>query len=167
MGSIALSDPNSVKVNPMSETFHYQTVTQEAYDSAFKLQTQCHEFPWSRGQFFDCLTPPYFSYQLVKDGVVVGYYVGLSVSVEVTLMDIGIAKEARGQGLGEALLKHFLRECNQRQAEEAWLEVRVSNTSAISLYSKMGFEEIERRKNYYPAKDGSEDAIIMRLTLGR
>ena len=37
------------------------------------------------------------------------------------------------------------------------LEVRESNISAIKLYEKVGFEEINRRKKYY----GNEDAIIM------
>lgn len=60
-----------------------------------------------------------------------------------------------------------MRESNRRQAEEAWLEVRVSNLPAISLYNEMEFEEIERRKNYYPLADGREDALIMRLILGQ
>lgn len=145
----------------------FQQVLEENYDPAFKLQTACHSFPWSRGQFLDCLSPPYFSYQMCRGNSVIGYYVGLSVSVEATLMDIGIAKSERGKGLGRELLKHFLREANQRQAEEAWLEVRVSNTPAIQLYTDMEFEEIERRKHYYPAVEGKEDALIMRLILGR
>lgn len=151
----------------MLESLTYEVVTQERYDDAFKLQEVCHAFPWSRGQFYDCLTPPYFSYQVIYQGKVIGYYVGLHVSVEITLMDIGIAPEHRGRGLGKALLKHFLRESNKLQAEEAWLEVRVSNHAAIALYQQMGFEEIERRKDYYPAENGSEDALIMRLILGQ
>ena len=46
-------------------------------------------------------------------------------------------------------------------AEKVLLEVRESNISAINLYSKCGFKEINRRKNYY---DG-EDAIIMERIL--
>ena len=40
------------------------------------------------------------------------------------------------------------------------LEVRPSNISAINLYSNLGFNEIARRKDYYPAKKGREDAIV-------
>lgn len=145
----------------------YQAITHEDYDPAFKLQTACHSYPWSRGLFTDCLTEPYFAVQMFLDNDVVGYYVGLKISVECTLMDIGIAKDVRGKGLGKELLKHFLRDCNKRQAEEAWLEVRVSNTPAIELYKNMDFEQVEIRKNYYPAADGKEDAIIMRLVLGK
>lgn len=137
------------------------------YDAAFKLQTLCHAFPWSRGQFADCLTPPYFAEQLVLDDMVIGYYVGLKVSVECTLMDIGIHQDYRGKGFGCAVVKRFLRACNRQQAAEAWLEVRCSNSTAIHLYRQLGFEDIEVRKAYYPAAEGREDAIIMKLELGR
>lgn len=145
----------------------FQFISPDDYEAAFKLQTGCHSYPWSRSQFFDCLTEPYFAVQMLLDDEVVGYYVGLKVSVECTLMDIGIVKDIRGKGLGKELLKHFLRECNKRQAEEAWLEVRMSNTPAINLYTQMQFQEIEVRKDYYPSADGREDAIIMKLTLGQ
>jgi ribosomal-protein-alanine N-acetyltransferase len=41
------------------------------------------------------------------------------------------------------------------------LEVRASNEAAISLYRKMGFSDIGLRRDYYPAEDGREDAILM------
>lgn len=136
------------------------------YQEAFLLQQACHDFPWSENLFADCLTAPYFAEQLLVDGEVAGYYVGLKVSVETTLMDIGIAPSHRGNGLGNLVLKQFLRECNVKQAEEAWLEVRESNKVAISMYENIGFQLIEQRKDYYPAKDGKEDALIMKLVLG-
>ena len=39
------------------------------------------------------------------------------------------------------------------------LEVRVSNTPAINLYSKYGFTSFGTRKGYY--QDNNEDAMIM------
>jgi ribosomal-protein-alanine N-acetyltransferase len=46
-----------------------------------------------------------------------------------------------------------------------FLEVRPSNTPALALYQKAGFETIGRRKGYYPAADGREDALVMRWPL--
>lgn len=40
------------------------------------------------------------------------------------------------------------------------LEVRASNEPAVSVYRKLGFEEVGRRKNYY--RNPKEDALIMR-----
>lgn len=145
----------------------YGLLNVDNYDAAFKLQTACHSFPWSRNVFLDCLEPPYFAWQVSVDNHIAGYYVGMLASVEATLMDIGVASKFRSKRLGRELVKHFLLECNKKQALDAWLEVRVSNTNAISLYHSMGFETIEIRKEYYPLADGKEDALIMKIELGR
>jgi ribosomal-protein-alanine N-acetyltransferase len=45
------------------------------------------------------------------------------------------------------------------------LEVRLSNVAAIELYKKMGFKQIGQRKNYYPAAEGKEDAMVYSLDI--
>ena len=45
------------------------------------------------------------------------------------------------------------------------LEVRESNDAAYRLYRQEGFREIGRRKGYYPAASGREDARVMALSL--
>jgi hypothetical protein len=47
----------------------------------------------------------------------------------------------------------------QQGASSVYLEVRLSNITAIKLYEKLGFREIGRRSNYYP--DSKEDALVM------
>jgi ribosomal-protein-alanine N-acetyltransferase len=49
----------------------------------------------------------------------------------------------------------------QNKARVALLEVRMSNTAAYKLYTKLGFDEVGLRKGYYPARHGREDAIIL------
>ena len=43
--------------------------------------------------------------------------------------------------------------------------MRPSNVSALALYQRAGFETIGRRKGYYPAAEGREDALVMSLKL--
>ncbi|MBE1298819.1 MAG: ribosomal-protein-alanine N-acetyltransferase [Alteromonadaceae bacterium] len=143
----------------------FQTITLENYSDAFLLQETCHQFPWSEKVFVDCLTEPYFCEHLLVDGKVTGYYVGLLAAVEATLMDIGIAEQARGQGHGRKLLERFIEQCESRKALDCWLEVRASNAAALHLYRSYEFELIETRKNYYPADSGREDALIMKKIL--
>ena len=50
-------------------------------------------------------------------------------------------------------------------AEQAFLEVRVSNDPAIKLYESNGFRQVGRRKHYYPAGDVREDALVYRREL--
>jgi ribosomal-protein-alanine N-acetyltransferase len=46
-----------------------------------------------------------------------------------------------------------------------FLEVRTSNTPAIALYRSSGFVDLAVRRGYYPARDGREDALIMKREL--
>jgi ribosomal-protein-alanine N-acetyltransferase len=46
-----------------------------------------------------------------------------------------------------------------------FLEVRPSNVSARTLYEDEGFNELGCRRDYYPAGDGREDALILARTL--
>ena len=43
--------------------------------------------------------------------------------------------------------------------------MRPSNPRAIARYHDLGFNEIGRRPNYYPARQGREDAIVMAFEL--
>jgi len=63
-------------------------------------------------------------------------------------------------------MEHLIAELEQRGILTLWLEVRASNQQAIALYQFLGFNEVSIRRNYYPTKEGREDAIIMALPLG-
>jgi ribosomal-protein-alanine N-acetyltransferase len=64
----------------------------------------------------------------------------------------------RGQGLGSQLLGALLHAARKRGLAWATLEVGVTNTAAIALYQKFGFQTIGTRKGYYQT---GEDALIL------
>jgi [ribosomal protein S18]-alanine N-acetyltransferase len=72
---------------------------------------------------------------------------------------LAIDPDYQGRGLGKLLLSELLAEAVQRELERATLEVRVSNSVAIALYERFGFQTAGRRKNYYPQT--GEDALIL------
>lgn len=72
------------------------------------------------------------------------------------IISIAVRDECRRAGVGGELLKSVL-----VTKTELFLEVRESNTQAISFYKKYGFNSVGNRKKYYP--DG-ENAIIMSYT---
>jgi ribosomal-protein-alanine N-acetyltransferase len=74
------------------------------------------------------------------------------------IVSIAVLEGYRRRGIGEALMLKALEAMKARQCEEAFLEVRVSNGPAISLYRKLGFEISRRLPAYY--RDG-EDAYEM------
>ncbi|MOA53014.1 ribosomal-protein-alanine N-acetyltransferase [compost metagenome] len=73
--------------------------------------------------------------------------------------------ESQGRGLGLRLLEHLMQRAGELKAAECFLEVRESNQSAYRLYERYGFNEIGRRRGYYPAVGGREDALVMACTL--
>jgi len=74
------------------------------------------------------------------------------------LMNIAVHPEFRRKGIGSLLLRTFEEKCTSRGAEYAYLEVRISNTAAISFYKKHGYKIWGARKGYY---SNGEDALIM------
>ena len=74
------------------------------------------------------------------------------------IVNIAVDINNQHNGIGYKLIEFLL---NNTESEKLMLEVRESNSSAIALYTKCGFKEIHRRKNYY----GNEDAIIMERSI--
>jgi ribosomal-protein-alanine N-acetyltransferase len=84
---------------------------------------------------------------------------------EAHLLNITVKPENQGRGLGLTLLEHLMAIAYKADARECFLEVRDSNTAAFKLYERYGFNEIGRRRDYYPAVGGREDAVVMACTL--
>ena len=130
-------------------------------DRVYQIETQCHSHPWSKKLFLSNFGTRYFNHVLLKDNNVVAYFVASSVAGEVTLMNIAVAPAQQGAGYGRALLAFLQDYARHKNEQEIWLEVRASNVAALALYHKLGFTELDRRKDYYPCEKGREDAIIM------
>ena len=78
------------------------------------------------------------------------------------VVSVAVLEEHRGKSLGKALMFEGINGVMYRKADEIYLEVRVSNTSAINMYQKLRFETKSRLRSYY--RDG-EDAYLMALEL--
>ena len=63
------------------------------------------------------------------------------------------------------MLNLLLERARQGGMSDVLLEVRPSNLHAIALYQSLGFVEVGRRKDYYQAVDGREDALVLKLSL--
>jgi len=90
----------------------------------------------------------------------------LSVAAgEAHLLNVCVAPRLQGEGHGRRLMKRLIDLARWHQAQRIFLEVRPSNPRAIRLYHDLGFNEIGRRPNYYPARQGREDALVLALEL--
>lgn len=133
---------------------------------AWRIEKLAHAFAWSEKTFAASLGERYLNYQLRVAGDMVAFAITQRVLDEATLCNIAVDPAFQRQGFGQSLLIHLINELKKRDVATLWLEVRASNTAAIMLYGKLGFNEVALRRNYYPAVNGREDAIIMALSPG-
>ncbi|MHB1676996.1 MAG: ribosomal protein S18-alanine N-acetyltransferase [Sulfuriferula sp.] len=129
------------------------------------IDAQCYPFPWTPGNFADSLHAGYYCCVYQIDGDIIGYAVVLLAAGEAHLLNITIAPWWQGLGLGRILLQKVVARAQQDQAQTMWLEVRPSNVIAQQLYGSQGFVDVAIRKNYYPAQNGRENALVMCLDL--
>lgn len=129
------------------------------------VEERAYEFPWTLGIFRDCLRADYPAWVLEEGGVIIGYVLMSVAAGEAHILNVCVAPEHQGRGLGRKLVRAILHVARGCGAERVFLEVRPSNVGAIALYHDEGFNEIGRRPRYYPARDGREDAIVMAMEL--
>ncbi|MCU7917884.1 MAG: ribosomal protein S18-alanine N-acetyltransferase [Candidatus Thiodiazotropha sp. (ex Epidulcina cf. delphinae)] len=130
------------------------------------LEELVYPFPWTAGIFQDCLRVGYCCWVLTLDRQVIGYGVMSVVIDESHILNLCIHPDWQRKGLGNKMVQRLLKIARQHGAETAFLEVRIGNRAALRLYEKLGFVQIGRRRNYYPAADNKrEDALVMSLEL--
>jgi len=140
-------------------------MTDQDLPAVMRIEPTIYSHPWTLGNFRDSLNAGHSAWVMIVAGELAGYALVMMVLDEAHLLNISVAKSFQGQGLGRALLAQMIAVSRRYHAANMFLEVRVSNTSAIALYETMGFCEMGIRRNYYPAKSGREDAVLMGLAI--
>lgn len=139
--------------------------TPDDIDEIARLDSRAFEFPWTQEDFLGSLKFGH-SFLLLKDGqTLLGVAVYMQIFEQSELLTIAVDPKHQGKGYGKLLLNEVIARLAANRAEILFLEVRVSNLRALSLYKGLGFKEISRRKGYYPSLDGREDAIVMQKDL--
>lgn len=123
------------------------------------IEKLCFAAPWSESSLGLLLTGDNGGFVALYDDTVVGYIGYLGVLDELEITNIAVHPDHRRQGIGAALLEALIAHAKKLRAARITLDVRVSNTPAISLYQKFGFAPCGKRKNFY--SHPREDAVIM------
>ena len=126
-----------------------------------QLEKICFADPWSELSISLELTNVWSYWVVALDGHTVVGYVGSQSSIdEADIMNVAVHPDYRRQGIAEKLINTLVADLKKRGCHALLLEVRVSNTPAITLYEKLGFAQVGCRKNYY--QNPKEDALILR-----
>jgi len=153
----AVLDNPAVEVRPMG---------QQDLPQVIAIDRLVYPFPWTESIFRDCLHVGYCCWVMEENREIVAYGV-LSIGAvnEAHILNISVKPESQRRGLGQYMLDYLLDVAAEHKAKSIFLEVRPSNTAALNLYDKKGFNRVGVRTNYYPTRGGREDALIFALEL--
>jgi ribosomal-protein-alanine N-acetyltransferase len=154
--------------NSLPERLALRPMIVDDVDAVHALECSVFPHPWSRANFMDSLSSGYDAWVLRDDGSgqLAGYFLLMYALDEAHLLDVAVAGERHGAGLGRFLLDRIAARARSQGMASILLEVRPSNERALHVYRRYGYAEIGRRKGYYPAHEGKrEDAIVMRYVL--
>ncbi len=143
--------------------FWIRRMREKDLDEVLAIERASFPNPWSRTAFEGEIRSRH-AYPVVilhrPASRVVGYLCYWIALDECHIMNIAVHPAYRRMGLASRLIDHLFTVCRRKGIHHCFLEVRVSNERAISLYRKYGFEVCAIRKRYY-AQTG-EDALVMR-----
>jgi len=141
------------------------TLTIARIDEVLEIEKLSFSDPWSREMFRSELEVGGGTYARMaeRDGRLLGYSLAVLVVDEAHLGNLAVHPDARGAGVGQALLDDLLVVSEKRRATRLTLEVRESNERARKFYYRNGFIDVAIRKNYY--RNPVEDAIVMLRSL--
>ena len=131
------------------------------FDRLYEIEQQAHLVPWSLGTLKNNQGERYLNLKLIENNQIIGFAICQTVLDEATLFNIAILPSYQGNGFGKLLLNELIIQLKEKGVQTLWLEVRESNPARF-LYEKIGFNEVDIRKNYYPKPSGGrENAVVM------
>jgi ribosomal-protein-alanine N-acetyltransferase len=129
-------------------------------DDIERIEKRAYRTPWSRSMFASELAKPASICLGAFEGDrLVGYVVNSRYVDAWHVMNVAVSPSHQGRGIATQLLEHLFEVTRDDERRGYTLEVRMSNTDAIRLYEKLGFERRGIRRGYYT--DNREDALIM------
>lgn len=127
----------------------------------FRLEEASQAYPWPHWFFRHNLRRHASCWVLYSNRKIIGFAILAVRKGRAHIMNMCVDAAWRRHGLGRQLLLRLLSIARKRHATVAWLEVRASNRPARRLYRQLGFHETGIHENYYLARNGHENAIIM------
>ncbi len=144
-----------------AERNRFRQMESKDIETVARIEKESIDNPWSDKSFEESLKNPDAFFAVCESGGSVKGYAGMYISgEEAEITNVAVDKDFRHGGIGDGIVKYLIEQGNDRGVKTFILEVRKSNTPAISLYEKIGFERMGERKDFY--NNPKEDGIVMR-----
>lgn len=153
--------------SPDLSTMRFVPMHVDDLSEVLVIENDIYPHPWTRGNFLDSIYNGYQAWTLREaSGALAGYFLVMLAVDEAHLLNISVRRDLHGHGMGRMQLDKIVVLSKEHGMASVLLEVRPSNSRALTVYERYGFTRIGNRKGYYPAASGArEDAIVMRLHL--
>lgn len=130
-------------------------------DQLVDLEKLCFDYHWTREQFLLGLERGAYLVLGIRGNNCLNGYIAFSIIVdEMEVLNLAVHPDFRRKGYAKQLLSRAFSICRHRNVAKSFLDVKISNVSAIDLYQKFGYLQIGVRQKYYP--DTKEDALLFR-----
>lgn len=134
-------------------------------DEVIEIEQASFSMPWTKEAMADSLKNENNVYLVAEyAGKIAGYCGMWGIAGEGQINNVAVDQSYRRKGIAYQMMQSFIEEGCKKNLTEFTLEVRESNTAAIRLYEKIGFQKEGIRKDFYDAP--KENAVIMWLRLG-
>ena len=144
--------------------FRIRPLREDDLPQVMEIELECFSTPWKESTFRSLLRRTDTDLFVAETGGrVVGYTACWTVIDQSELGNVAVMGEARGSGIGGALVDAVIERVRERGSRECFLEVRESNHRAQAIYRARGFAVVGRRRSYYASP--TEDALLMRLRI--
>ncbi|GLC90205.1 ribosomal protein S18-alanine N-acetyltransferase [Lysinibacillus piscis] len=144
----------------------YRKMVSADVPTVYEIECATFPTPWTLDSFYHEMHENEYAYYIVavdEEEHIVGFCGMWMVIDAAQITNVAVVEAARGQGIGEGLMREAMDVARQHNMDVMSLEVRVTNTVAKTLYRKLYFRDGGLRKGYYT--DNGEDALVMWVNL--
>ncbi|MGC1182012.1 ribosomal protein S18-alanine N-acetyltransferase [Legionella sp.] len=151
-------------------TWQIRHMNKSDVDNVYAIETSVHVAPWAKNILKNCILVGYnclvIEIKIDNRWVLGGYMICRHKNDCCHILNFCIAKLFQSQGYGRKFLQYLLDDLIQcKEIQSVILEVRPSNSIALHLYERLGFNQEEIKQEYYKENDQIEDAILLKKNL--
>lgn len=150
----------------MNSMVCYRKMTPDDVEVVHAIEVATFPTPWTLDSFHHEMRENEFAHYILaedEEGNILGFCGMWLIIDSAQITNVAVVESARGQGIGEGLMREAMRVAREHNIGIMSLEVRVTNSVAQNLYRKLGFQNGGIRKEYYV--DNQEDALVMWVEL--
>ena len=132
-------------------------------DEVLGMEPSSSPNPWSKNMFIEEMKNPFAYCFIIKmKGIsnpeAMGFICFRNIGDESELLNICVHPQYRQMGIGKKFMRFYIGFCKKMKIKTFYLEVNVSNQSAVHLYHLFSYQSLGMRKKFY---QGKFDALLM------